>query len=436
MKLLLAQNSPYYSAFGGANKSNRIMLEELNRLGHKCLAVSSAVKGSAQESAILKMKAAHIGEAAVFECNGVTVHSVAVSASMDFKKLREHLARQIIEFEPDWVLVSSEDIGQALLETAIKTAPQKVIYLARTTLYLPFGPDCYFENPKKSGLLKKAAGVISVGEYLSNYIKKWGGVSSEVLPISLFGKGPFGNYGNFKEGYITMLNPCAYKGICIFTKLAEMLPYADFAAVPTWGTTSRDIEMLKCYKNIHILNATENIEEIYSKSRIVLVPSLWAEAKSRTIVEAMARGIPVLASDAGGNPEAKLGVEYVLPVNPMQGYGEQCDECSLPVAAVPEQNIKPWYDALNRLLSDEKHYCDISSRSRAAALEYISSRGGIEKVERYLLDMLEKKRHLSQADCAESEQANKSLTQKLTPSQQALLAVRLKQQASAGKENA
>ena len=38
---------------------------------------------------------------------------------------------------------------------------------------------------------------------------------------------------------------------------------------------------------------------------------------SRIVVEAMLRGVPVIASNTGGLPEAKLGVPYVLPVTPI-----------------------------------------------------------------------------------------------------------------------
>ena len=47
-------------------------------------------------------------------------------------------------------------------------------------------------------------------------------------------------------------------------------------------------------------------------TRILLVPSLWGEAFGLVVVEAMLRGIPVLASNVGGLVEAKLGVDYIL----------------------------------------------------------------------------------------------------------------------------
>ena len=50
------------------------------------------------------------------------------------------LRQQIREFRPDWVLVSSEDLGHALLREAHHSAAGRVVYLAHTPQFYPFGP--------------------------------------------------------------------------------------------------------------------------------------------------------------------------------------------------------------------------------------------------------------------------------------------------------
>jgi surfactin synthase thioesterase subunit len=77
-----------------------------------------------------------------------------------------------------------------------------------------------------------------------------------------------------------------------------------------------------------------------------------------------------MAADVGGIPEAKMGVPYLLPVNPIRHYAARLDEQMVPVAEVPEQNIGPWREALHRLLADRLHYKEIARASRAAALEH------------------------------------------------------------------
>ncbi|HEX3047642.1 MAG TPA: glycosyltransferase, partial [Bacillota bacterium] len=361
-------------------------------------------------------------EAATFHCNSVNVHAVKVRAIMDTAKLKDYFIQQIKEFDPTWILISSEDAGHVLLEAAIKTAPAKVVYLARTTIWLPFGPDCYHDDPAKTELLRKAAGIMVVGAYLKDYFWKWAKLKSEVLPISLFGAGPFPDFGNFEQGYVTMVNPCGYKGISIFLELARLFPEIEFAAIPTWGTTSADLNSLMKLKNIQIIEPVDDMNKVYRKTRIMIVPSLWAEAKSRTIVEAMVHGIPVLASNVGGNPEAKLGVEYVLPVNPIQGYQQLCDERSLPISEIPPQDIRPWSEALHRLLTEREHYRDVSERSRKAALDYLERRGGAERVEEYLLNL---KVAAVDSENSGSDTGKEDLISKLTPAQKRLLALRL-----------
>ena len=44
-------------------------------------------------------------------------------------------------------------------------------------------------------------------------------------------------------------------------------------------------------------------ETVYDRADIIVVPSIWHEPQSRVLVEAAGRGIPVIASDRGGNSE-------------------------------------------------------------------------------------------------------------------------------------
>jgi glycosyltransferase involved in cell wall biosynthesis len=94
------------------------------------------------------------------------------------------------------------------------------------------------------------------------------------------------------------------------------------------------------------------------------VPSLWPETFGYVAPEAMLRGIPVLASDIGGLPEAKLGVDHVLPVVPGE-FGANGFVTS-------PQDIAPWSHALRELLSDEEAYVQCSRRSRQAAHDFVA----------------------------------------------------------------
>ncbi len=376
MKFLLVQNATYIPTFGGANKSNRLVLEALAARGHSCLALTTAtpVQGFRSQSAFLReLEIRGVHPSRVFS-GGVVFHhqNVEIHAVTDISRIHAHLKDQIQRFDPTWVLVSSEDPGQLLLEKALEAAPSRVVYIARTTMALPFGPGCASSSQLKTELVREAAGIIAISSYLKDYIWRWSGCESVVLPLQFYGLGPFSNYNNFDHGFITMINPCAVKGISIFLALARQLPLIQFAAVPTWGTCRTDLTALKELPNVKIMHPVDEVDEIFARTRVILVPSLWAEAKGRIPIEAMLRGIPVLASDVGGIKESMLGMDYILPVSAIERYEESLDDRMIPIPKVPPQDIGPWLKALQTLISDRERYDQLSIASRAAALRHVS----------------------------------------------------------------
>jgi glycosyltransferase involved in cell wall biosynthesis len=178
-----------------------------------------------------------------------------------------------------------------------------------------------------------------------------------------------------------MVNPCSYKGISIFTAVALSLPAERFAAVPTWGTSAEDRMALTQIPNVMMLKSSPNIDDIFARTKVLLVPSLWGEAFGQIVVEAMLRSIPVLASNAGGLPEAKLGLDYVLPVSMIERYEKDAKGRVQPV--IPVQNVTPWVETLQRLLADRAHYEYLSRTSKEAALSFVSGLGPIP-FEQYL----------------------------------------------------
>lgn len=84
-------------------------------------------------------------------------------------------------------------------------------------------------------------------------MKRHGGLNTEVLGFPAFGHGPWPVYDNFRDGYITLFNPSAMKGIGVFIDLAHQLPGRRFAAVPTWATTQTDLDALTDIPNVDLL---------------------------------------------------------------------------------------------------------------------------------------------------------------------------------------
>jgi surfactin synthase thioesterase subunit/glycosyltransferase involved in cell wall biosynthesis len=427
MRILLAHNSLYYPAHGGGDRSNRLLMEALAESGHECRVVArtgsagpEGLKGLVRDLAARSLSPDSTAAGIVrFYYGGVEVHTAA-----NHPNLRAYFSSQIDAFQPDVILASTDDPAQVLLEAALR-APPPVVYLARATLALPFGPDSAFPSQSKTEQLRRVDRLVGVSRYVADYVRRFSNIPAVHVPISLLDPGPWPELGRFDSEFVTLVNPCAVKGIVIFTSLADALPDVRFAAVPTWGTNQADLAQLRCRPNIELLEPVENIDRILERTRVLLVPSLWAEARSRIVVEAMLRGVPVLASDIGGIPEAKMGVPYLLPVRPIQSYRPELDEHMVPVAEVPPQDIRPWKQALARLISDPDHYRQIAVQSLEAALRY-AYQLSVQPFEDLLWEAVRQPRAKALPAAAASPLQPAGLLESLSPERRALLALRLR----------
>ncbi len=441
MKILLTMNVPYFPPYGGASKAARILMEELARNGHQIQAVVPA-RGPASRLTHAQLREALAQQGIPcssltpdidrFVWNGVEVHAV-----LDIAQLRAHCIRQIQAFAPDVVVISTEDPSQSLLEAAIKSAPGRVVYLVQTPTFLPFGPQSFFPSPVRTRLLGQVAAIAAVSQFVQQYIRDWGQFESTVVYMPVYGRGPFPQFGNFDSGYVTMVNPCQVKGISIFLELARLLPEVAFAAVPTWGSTAADRAALAALPNVRLLPPAVDFDQILAQTRVLLMPSLWQEAFGCTAVEAMLRGIPVLASNTGGLAEAKLGTDFLLPVQAISSFSSQIDDQQWPIPIVPEQDVEPWYQALTTLLHDRDRYTQQSAAARAASHGFVAGLG-VAPFEQ-LLSQVVAGRHSAASSLEAARQpaperdeavAGNAALAKLSPAQRAALIQRLREKAA------
>ena len=191
MRILLAQNSLYYPAHGGGDKSNR--LADGSAGGARARLPGGAHRGWAVTRAPDGVRGGPYSMAWWSSARGVEVHTVTDA------NLRAHFAGQVEAFAPEIILASTDDPAQMLLEAALRAPNARVVYLARATLALPFGPDCAFPGELKTGRIRAADGVVGVSQYVADYIRQHAGIDAVHVPISLMERGDWPASGAVRQ---------------------------------------------------------------------------------------------------------------------------------------------------------------------------------------------------------------------------------------------
>lgn len=350
MRILLTSNASYAPPRGGSTRSNLVWLRHLAEQGHACRVVCAS-----------------LGEDALASAGGVQIHGIKNPVQR-----RGALESDVLEFNPDVVLVSSEDLSHVLLREAARIAPDRIVYLAHTPQFFPFGAESWNPDPRATEIVQAARAVVAIGESTAAYIKDATGVYPRVIHPPIYGEPPFARLGGFDRGSVWMINPCQVKGIAIFLELARRFPEVPFSALQGWGTGAADRRALAQLQNVELVESVDDIEDALSRARVLLMPSLWYEGFGLIAMEAMLRGIPVISSDSGGLAEARRGSGFVIPVRRIQRYLLEYDETNMPRPVIPEQNLEPWTQALGSLIHDRALYVAESERCRTAALGFVA----------------------------------------------------------------
>jgi glycosyltransferase involved in cell wall biosynthesis len=369
MRLLLLQEERHLPTFGGGHKANRRLLEELAGRSHDCLVLCPAHHRDTPRGeflAALAARGAEVSSPAPWLCRyafrGVEVDGLVTD---DLERRSAWIRSRIASWRPDLVLVA-DDARRYLLAAALAAAPGRVVFLVHNHRHLPFGPLAARPDEAQTERLRRVRAILVMSRYSRDYVAQ-AGLAAVPVALPVEEPGPVPRLGAHGNRFVTLVKPIAEKGLGPFLALADRFPGVEFAAVVTWGRSpdAAALAALRARPNVHLLPPADDIGEILRQTRVLLVPSLFPETWGLVVPEAMVRGVPVLASDAGALPEARLGVDFLLPVRPMT-------EAS---GVAPVQDEAPWAAALDLLLSDRDAWERCSRWSREAALAHLAGTG-------------------------------------------------------------
>lgn len=188
---------------------------------------------------------------------------------------------------------------------------------------------------------------VANSSFTANRYKKEYGVNSLVIHPIIY---PERYRIDTTREKVVFINPNPSKGLEVAIEVAKGNPDIPFLFIEAWRLTNDELGALEQrianLKNVTFQRAVPDIREVYKYAKILLAPSKWEEAYGRVATEAQISGIPVVASNIGGLPEAVGDGGILLD---------------------PEGDIKDWIKAVRELWMDENLYCRMVKASRAHA---------------------------------------------------------------------
>jgi len=160
--------------------------------------------------------------------------------------------------------------------------------------------------------------------------------------------------------YITLINLNENKGGKILYQLARAMPERKFLAVKG----SYDPQIIEDLPNVHHMDHTHDIKEVYRKTRILIMPSEY-ESWGMCATEAMSNGIPVICTPTFGLKENCGDAALYVGKEPAEAKKGSGDDAELP-KVTGRDDIQAWVRQI-RSLDNKKTYLHQSNLSRERA---------------------------------------------------------------------
>jgi N-acetylglucosaminyldiphosphoundecaprenol N-acetyl-beta-D-mannosaminyltransferase len=231
---------------------------------------------------------------------------------------KRRVARHLAQSQPDLV-ITQQETSAAVVEAARMEGIRSIVMI-RGTDFLDFpaygNPGAWrhylqapaFLEARRRYLrsLRQADAIIANSEFIRRVYEPLAGRNADVVYPAI---DTCTAKVNHIGGHFVMLTPHAHKGGRVLLEMARRMPETKFVVA---GNGEREIvEPLRALPNVDYLGWTPEPERLFDGACVTLIPTQMREAFGRVAVESMAHGVPVIASDCGGLPEA-LGNAGVL----------------------------------------------------------------------------------------------------------------------------
>lgn len=249
-------------------------------------------------------------------------------------ELERGLTSVLTHFKPDVVVLQSERMFEF----------GRIARQCRIPAFVYQHTACQYDRTAETPL--RELRFIANSQFTSGWVRRAFGAESVVVPPIIVP----GHYRveSTRERAL-FFNPHPLKGGLIALELAKRFPDIAFDFVSTWYASPPEEEVrvaAACVPNISWHAPRPDVRGLLARARVVLVPSQLEETWGRVVSEAQVSGIPVVASEVGGLPEA-VGPGGVL----VGKFGD----------------VEAWHHALARVWRDESLYQELSAAARVYA---------------------------------------------------------------------
>jgi glycosyltransferase involved in cell wall biosynthesis len=360
MRLLFSSIHSYLDPSSGAALATREILELLAARGADCRVLSTGVLDYEQETSLdevmatldlpVQRRRVVLGQQRTTEVidmivGGVRVTLMPTASSRPERSPSPNEAAVFLDLAD---LVLDRFRPQVLLTYGGHPASFELMRRARSRgIAVVFHLHNFGYNDRRA--FADAAAVIFSSEYSRRYHARTLGLDGPVIPYPLLPDRIVAE--NPEPKYITFINPQPTKGLTVFARIAIELnqrrPDIPLLVVEGRGTSEAFALLpvdLSGLTNLHRMANTPDPRDFYRLSRAVLVPSLWRESLGRVAMEALANGIPVLASDRGALPETLGDAGFIFTIP------ERFTPHSLEIPTA--RDVAPWVAVIEKLWDD------------------------------------------------------------------------------------